>query len=370
MIFFYIIVLAVLAVFITYTALRGWQALRSHRLARNVYLWATLAWYACLFGAFFVPSTSPAAKPIAFIGFSALFFYFYLLLMFVVVDLVRTANYFLRFAPKGMIAFRKYALLASFAVISVLMIVGNRNFNRQAVVELNLNILNDKPVQNRELRIAALSDIHLGVSFDRNWLQRAVQLINEQNPDIVLMVGDLIDNTLAPLWAQSMYEEFWEINAPLGVFAVPGNHEYYGEGIDYVIEFFRRGNVLMLRDSVVLVDNSFYIVGRDDFMIRNRKPLDLLIYGIKHEKPIILLDHQPFNLKEAEKNGVDLQISGHTHNGQFFPINLITNRIFEVAHGHAVRGNTHYYVSSGLAIWGPQYRIGTQSEIVVINFSF
>ena len=371
MIFVFIIILTVFTALVAYVALRGCQVLQDDQLICNIYLVTTIILYICFISGVFLEriSTTPIAKSIAFVGNSALIIFFYLLMMFVIVDIIRLANYFLHFAPEGMIVFRKWTLFASLAVIVVVMIIGNYKFNNPEVVHLNLNV-NDKPTQNRELRIVVASDIHLGVSLDKKRLQKYVKLINEQNPDMVLVAGDLIDNVLAPLVKQNMNEDLRVINAPLGVFSVPGNHEYISGNIDGVIEFFRRGNIHVLRDSVVLIDDSFYLVGRDDRMIRDRKSLTQLINGIDRTKPIILLDHQPFNLEEAEESGVDLQLSGHTHAGQIFPINLMTNRMFETAHGYTARGNTHYYVSSGLALWGLQYRIGTQSEIVVITLSF
>jgi len=366
-----IVMLAVFVALIAYVVLRGFQTFRDIPMARNIYLITTVSMFVFFIAGMIVGmfSTASIAKIIAFIGQSSLFILFYLILAFVLIDIVRTANHFLHFAPEGMIAFRKYALFVSFAVIAVLLVVGNYKFNRIEIVNLEINV-KDKPLKNRELRIVAASDIHLGVSIDKRKLQKYVRLINEQNPDIVVLVGDIIDNALAPLVRQNMDEYLRKINAPLGVFLALGNHEYIGGDIYGVIDFFQSANVQVLRDEIVLIDDSFYLVGRDDLTNRYRKPISQLIEGIDHSKPIILLDHQPFNLQEAEKNGIDLQISGHTHAGQFFPINLIVNRMFENPHGHSMRGNTHFYVSSGLAIWGPQYRIGTQSELVVITLSF
>lgn len=112
------------------------------------------------------------------------------------------------------------------------------------------------------------------------------------------------------------------------------------------------------------------MVGRDDRSNHQRKKLTEIVSGLDHKKPIILLDHQPFHLKEAEENGVDLQISGHTHNGQFFPGQFFVKRMYDLGYGYMKKGKTHYYVSSGLGLWGPQFRIGTQSEIVVINLKY
>ena len=124
----------------------------------------------------------------------------------------------------------------------------------------------------------------------------------------------------------------------------------------------------LLRDSSVLIDDSFYLVGRDDRTNINRKSLKELIENLDKTKPILVLDHQPYHLEESEINQVDIQFSGHTHQGQIWPISLLTNALFEKSHGYLKKGNTHYYVSSGIGIWGGRYRIGTYSEYVVIDF--
>ncbi|MFZ4725789.1 MAG: metallophosphoesterase, partial [Paludibacter sp.] len=117
-------------------------------------------------------------------------------------------------------------------------------------------------------------------------------------------------------------------------------------------------------------DSSFYIVGRDDKSNLNRKKLSEIVTGLDKKLPFILMDHQPYHLEEAEQNDIDFQISGHTHNGQFFPGNLFVKKMYELGYGYLKKGNTHYYVSSGLGLWGPQYRIGTESELVVINLKY
>jgi predicted MPP superfamily phosphohydrolase len=124
---------------------------------------------------------------------------------------------------------------------------------------------------------------------------------------------------------------------------------------------------VVLRDEVCLVENSFYLVGREDRSSHGRKMLSEIVKNVDKTKPIILMDHQPFQLEDAEQCNIDFQISGHTHNGQFFPGNLLVNKMYEQGYGYLKKGATHYYISSGLGLWGPHYRIGSQSEVVVIK---
>jgi predicted MPP superfamily phosphohydrolase len=148
---------------------------------------------------------------------------------------------------------------------------------------------------------------------------------------------------------------------------VPGNHEYIS-GIDKSIQFIQNTPIQLLRDSVVTLPCGIQLIGRDDRHNRKRHSLQELMVNIDKSKPIILLDHQPFDLEKTEAAGIDLQFSGHTHHGQIWPINWVTDYIFEQSHGYRQWGNSHVYVSSGLSLWGPPFRIGTHSEMVIFNF--
>ncbi len=353
-----------------YVSLRGWQALLP---LRNVGIWYLIAnvvlFIVMLVGMMARGSMPPTfTKVITFIGFSYMLVMIYLLLSFLMTDVIRLANLLVHFAPAGMKVFRFWAFLLTLSGIAVAMVIGNYKFNHPEIV--TLDIRPEKPLQNKQLKIVAASDIHLGVSIDKKRLKKYVDLINAQHPDIVLFAGDVSDNATLPLIHQQMAEELLQIKAPLGVYAISGNHEYYAENPYSTAEYLKTAGIITLRDSAVLINNSFYIVGRDDKTNHKRKELAEVVTGLDKNKPLILLDHQPYHLQDAQKNGIDLQISGHTHNGQFFPGNLFVKRMYELGHGYRKIGKTHYYVSSGLGLWGPQYRIGTQSELVVINLSY
>lgn len=199
-----------------------------------------------------------------------------------------------------------------------MLLIGYINFQFIRVRNLVLEVSN-RPPQNHEVRIVLASDIHLGVSIDKKKFKQHVKLINKQSPDLVILAGDVSDNLTGPIIDQQMSEEFNSISAPLGVYAVSGNHEYMNEEYNALEKYLTTNTqVKYLRDSSVLVDNKFYIVGRDDFAHQNRKPLSELVCNLDESKPVILVDHQPRNLPEAEENNISLQLSGHTHNGQIF----------------------------------------------------
>jgi uncharacterized protein len=308
------------------------------------------------------------AKVLTFCTYTFLLVVIYMSLSFLVTDLIGLANKLFHFAPAGMLVFRQWVAAVSLVIIAVTLVIGNYRFNHPALVHLDLTVEN--PVQHKSITIVAASDIHLGTSIDKKMLHKYVQMINARKPDIILLAGDITDRSFGPVMEQKMEQELSQLHAPLGVFAITGNHEYYSGVPEEINEYLRAAGIRMLHDSVALVDHSFYLIGRDDRTNPKRHTLESLVEGLKPELPKILLDHQPYNLQQAVDNNIDLQISGHTHNGQFFPGNLFVARIFEVGYGYKKKGNTHIYVSSGLGIWGPLYRIGTQSELVEINLKY
>ena len=151
-------------------------------------------------------------------------------------------------------------------------------------------------------------------------------------------------------------------------------HEYIG-GAEDAVKYLRAHKVNILRDSLVKIDNSFYIAGREDLSSNHssrgkRKDISQIMAGADRTLPVILLDHQPFHLDEAEGNGIDFQISGHTHHGQLWPFGYLTNLIYEVSWGYKKKGNTQIYVSSGFGGWGPPVRTGNNPEILCFDLTF
>jgi predicted MPP superfamily phosphohydrolase len=192
----------------------------------------------------------------------------------------------------------------------------------------------------------------------------------------VLIAGDVVDDSPKPMERKHLGELLAQLNAPLGVYYVQGNHELYGN-FSHTIHYLQRHGLTALLDTALLIDDSFYVVGRLDRSNgrgfeagKNRKTLEELLAGIDQSKPVILLDHQPYELDKTVAAGVDVQLSGHTHRGQMWPLTLITKRMYEVDHGYLRKGGTHFYVTEGIGTWGPKVRIGTRSEIVLLKIFF
>ena len=364
---FLVIALVILFSLNGYVMVRGWQALPSASTLRPIYLVTTIVLFLAMLAGMILSNAMPQglSKVVSFAGFTYIIIFSYLFLSFLFVDILRLINLIVQIRPAYMVNFRLWMMVATLGITGIALIIGNYKFNHPKIVTLNLSTKN--PKQNRDLKIVAVSDLHLGISIDKKMLQGYVKMINDQHPDIVLLAGDVSDRSMIPVIEQNMMEEFQAIKAPLGVYAINGNHEHYAETPTATADYLKESGIIVLRDSVCLVDSSFYLIGRDDRTNTKRKSLKELVTGLNVNLPRILMDHQPYHLDEAEKNNIDFQISGHTHNGQFFPGNLFVKKIYELGYGYLKKGNSHFYVSSGLGIWGPQYRIGTESELVVIH---
>ena len=261
-----------------------------------------------------------------------------------------------------------YGFIVSISLTFCLLLYGYINY--QHTKKQVINIFINKPLADTEqLKIVAVSDWHLGHGTTKKKLQQNIDLINAEKPDIILIGGDLIDNSAKAAAIREMDRELNRLQARYGIYLVPGNHEYIS-GFNDCKDFLRRTNIQLLRDSLVTLPCGLQIAGRDDYSRRNRLQANDWAKLINSSKPTILLDHQPYHLHEAQQMNVDLQFSGHTHNGQVIPLTWLTNYLFEVSYGYEKRGNTHFYVSSGISLWGPPFRIGSHSEIVVFNCSF
>ena len=296
----------------------------------------------------------PLARLVYDIGNSSVFILLYLVVIFLVLDLGRLLHLV---RPQWM--HQNFPLTACIVIgMFALFLYGNVHYHHKVREELHLTT--DKPLA-RPLRIVMLSDLHLGYHNPRKELARWVDLINAENPDVVLIAGDVIDMSMRPLVEENMAEEMRRLEAP--VYACLGNHEYYSSE-PLAEQFYRDARIQLLRDTCQVV-GDLCIMGRDDRTNLQRRNVDELARMADHTKYTILLDHQPYHLEEAEQAGVDFQLSGHTHRGQVWPISWITDAVYECSFGAHQRGKTRYYISSGIGIWGGKFRIGTRSEYVV-----
>ena len=292
------------------------------------------------------------------ISTSGLFILLYGVMTFLVLDILTLC----RVLPRAWLHHNGWTALAIVAVLTAIFVGGNIHYHKKYRKTIALHT--EKPIA-KPMKIVMVSDLHLGYNNRRAVFAQWVDMLNEEHADLILVAGDILDVSARPLIEERTAEEFKRLNAP--VYACLGNHEYYSQEAK-ARKFYADAGITLLRDDSLLLDNGLCIVGRDDRTNRNRKSLrDILPDGAPKDRFTVLLDHQPYHLEEAENLGVDLQLSGHTHYGQVWPISWITSAIYEITYGEGRRGSTFYYVSSGLGIWGGKYRIGTKSEYVVIE---
>lgn len=247
---------------------------------------------------------------------------------------------------------------------------------------VNYQVKIDKSAKVNKLRIVQLSDIHINdmTSFDR--IQHMVDKVNQLDADFIVITGDTLDRRLQPFTEKGFDKQFQQFKSKYGTYIIFGNHEYLNikEENNHeqdIINAFKHANMKVLKDDVVHLDNvGITFIGRDDFSssrydIKRASLPDLMVFS-NTNKPIILLDHQPHDLDEPANLGVDLMISGHTHAGQVFPINLIEKLIYKNNYGIYKNTKQHFtsIVSSGFGFWGPPIRLMTRSEIVVIDVTF
>ena len=286
--------------------------------------------------------------------------------------------------PPHSLGVRLRTVTAIFAISLLITAIGAFNARIPVVKEVDVVLGNEnnyvEPVSQSGsfLKIAVLSDIHLGGFAGAEYLMKLVEKTNAASPDIVLLPGDIIESSRffkdesATLEITDALKSF---QARLGVWGVLGNHDYYsGEFATEV--FLSAAGIRLLRDEAVTLDEKFVLAGRNDrtatFRGDGRKNLEDILSSVPlaydgSRYPVVLMDHQPFDLHEAEECGVALQISGHTHRGQLWPINFIVSRIYERSFGEYKRGATNYYISSGASVWGPPIRTIGRQEIVIIN---
>ena len=352
-----------------YMLIRGWQALETlgrMRIAFVVLLLFPVLSFTLARMRFVSGALYDVCHVIGYFWLVAVLYGFIILF---IIDILRIIARFGNIKP-GFI-YRNYPrtkaimFLIIFIILSAILTAGY--FNAQLPRTTHLTIPIEKNAgQRTTLRIAMASDFHLGQFYGRKSIARIVNTMNRYSPDVVVFTGDMFDGNPEQVILKDMGAEFSRLQTRYGAYFVNGNHERGRIAINYLSS---RG-IQPLVDSFVLIDSSFYLAGRKDRSSGMRKTIPELLHGIDKLLPIILLDHQPYHLEEAEQAGVDLQLSGHTHHGQLWPLNHITGTIFEHDWGMIQKGNTNYYISCGTGTWGPPVRTAGYSEVVIIDLVF
>ncbi len=362
-----------------YIGRRGAQALASEPGARRVFL-VLFVVMAASFPLGRVLAThvrGPLSSALSWVGMFHMAVMLYGLMAVIAVDLVRLVNSFAPFLPKGLILNARtgpVVFMAATGAVVLTIVAGAWNATRLRTVDLDLRLPRQGGAVDR-MTVVLASDLHLGALVGPSRLEKVVGRINALSPDVVLFAGDVVDESVTPEIEERLGGIMKKLRAPLGLYAAPGNHEFYS-GLEQNLACLRSCGVTVLEDQAARVGDAFLLVGRRDPSSLKPGELRLSIPGILNaagldrDLPVVVLDHQPVHLEEAQTAGAALQLSGHTHDGQVFPIGLINGLIYELNWGLLRKGDTQYYVTSGAGTWGPPIRVGSRAEVVRIRLSF
>lgn len=254
--------------------------------------------------------------------------------------------------------------LRGFYPLFLVGLIGLSIYNAYVPTIIHYQIKLDKPMAN--LRIGMASDLHLGKFFGAAQLDKLADIMQREKVDIILLPGDIMDDDTKAYAAENMQPHLAKLKAPLGVYATLGNHDFFGH--QKVIEQeIRRAGIEVLMDRSIVVNNQFVLIGRNDDLVKDRPSTQQLLAQIDTRLPVLLLDHRPTQITEHSTLPVDIQFSGHTHKGQIFPANLITKMLYRLDYGYEKIGNGHFFVTSGYGFWGIPMRLGSQSEVLIID---
>lgn len=379
LIIFISVVLFIYSLVNFYIFIRGWQALPEGSTARKIYLVLFLiVSLSFIIGRviekYYLSVISDIFVWIGSFWLAAILYFF---LFIVILDITRSINASTPIYP-AFATFnyeRTKQILLAFTILLVGGILVYGYYNAKNVKIKNLEYSITKGAGDlKEINIALITDLHMGTIISGNSFENILDKINSLNADLILFAGDAVDEDLAPVIRNNLGEKLKSLKSKYGVYGITGNHEFIG-GVDEACTYLNEHGITILRDTAIKIDNSFFLVGRDDkditmFTGKKRKSLSDIMKEVDKSYPVLLMNHQPTDLEETVKNEIDFQFSGHTHHGQIFPLNYITDLVFELSYGYLKKGQTHFYVSSGAGTWGPPIRIGNSPEIVEIKIKF
>lgn len=262
----------------------------------------------------------------------------------------------------------KKRLISIICLIVAVIVTTFAMYHAHVVTIKTFNYHIQKESEIDKLHIIYISDLHLGTTMQEQGLEELVGKVNKLNPDIIILGGDIYDENTPDRLLKQSANIFSKFKAKQGVYYVFGNHEFYTDSKSIYEDYLKQAKIVVLDDQTIEIDNQFTLVGRvDERKNKDRKTLDELLNGVNTNKPVILLDHQPI-VEDNQK--IDLQISGHTHNGQIFPNNLLIPLVNQYVYGMYKTDAYTLIVSSGVGAWGFPMRLGSDSEIANIYLTF
>ncbi len=295
---------------------------------------------------------------------------FYSVGFFFIYDIIRIINHFKKFPEKLRYHAGKffYGGLTIFIICALITASGLYPAWNIKTTEYETTVA-QKSSSIEKLNIVAFSDAHTGVTVRKEQLVEIKDRVMAMDPDIILIVGDIFDEGTTDELKEYTLKVFSELDAPYGVYFVLGNHDDYTGNTDKQIKYFTDANIKVLRNEVVNIDGLFYLAGRDD-QNQTRKPYSVIEDQITEDFPVIVMDHRPDPKEVSASEKADIQLSGHTHNGQIFPAQTFDLFDFGLSYGLHTRGNCQILVSSGVGNYGIPLRIGSPCEIVDLDLTF
>lgn len=254
-----------------------------------------------------------------------------------------------------------------FQIFILIFLIGSYYAYAPVTRKKEITVQND-PLAGQKLRVILGSDFHLGLVMPKRQLKKFVQLSNQEQPNLVLLAGDLVDDL--PYWYEkdNMMEEMKKLESTYGVYGILGNHEYYGNQIEKTVHLMEESQVKMLLDETIEIQDVCVLTGREDVTNKNRKPLEAL--KVESSLPWFVMDHTPKDIETPAKLGADLQVSGHTHRGQMWPNQWLTRFSFPLDYGYKKVKQLHAITTSGFGFWGPPIRTNSRAELWRIDIKF
>lgn len=263
------------------------------------------------------------------------------------------------------------AFIAALAVFFTTMVIGHRNVRYPRVMYQKYTVKRLVPegVQpEKRMRLVFFSDLHIGEAMTPDYIARAVKLIQDQQPDLILCGGDFIDHRAVYAYDPRVMASLRSLHAPLGVYYVLGNHEYRDD-LEANIRWVSEVGGTLLRDSIAFPGNGpLTLIGRDDWVNGDRKPFEVIANEADPLRgPVVLMEHTPASIDSIGDSPVDLILCGHTHGGQIWPGQLMVWWRYGMVSGTRPVGEREVCISSGVGSAGATYRVGTRSEIRVYD---
>ena len=388
-------IIGFLIIFCVYLLINAYPAHRALSWLKAIWrgfdrIWIKIIYYILYMAAAAMPLVGlilPAGKVqtvLSKAGYYVMGFVIYLVLVLLAFDLLRGLGRVTNLLKKRWVQNRVVQIVSgALVLLTVSGIVGYGCYHARQLQTKEYEVAIDKTLESSDgITVALISDLHFGCNIGAKQFRMVVDTVNDMNADLICIAGDIFDSGYdAVEEPEKLISMFRELKSTYGVYACFGNHDVAralnrdaksAQTDNRMEEFLEQAGVKLLQDEAVMINYQFYLVGRRDARPlgssnNTRKSANLLLTDLNRNLPVLVMDHQPSDLKSLSDSGADLVMSGHTHNGQLFPGNLLVGLLNDNAYGYYRDGRMQSIVTSGAGLWGPYMRVGTDCEVVKIH---